>query len=84
MLSRDEKKRIIQNMIDFLASREYDPLEFSKYTYTISLDEKIHRSDDTQFNDLIYTLSGMDAGEEFTFSKNEALEMLRSYLISID
>ncbi|APO82056.1 hypothetical protein BL240_11610 [Pseudomonas putida] len=64
MLSKKEKKRIVQNMINFLSSREYNPSEFSKYTYLISLDEKIHRSDDIQLNEIMYTLSGMDAGEE--------------------
>ena len=84
MLSRKEKKRIVQNMINFLSSREYNPLEFSKYTSLISLDEKIHRSDDIQLNEIMYTLSGMDAGEEFMFTKTEVLEILRSYLLSID
>lgn len=84
MLSKKEKKRIVQNMINFLSSREYNPLEFSKHTYLISLDEKIHRSDDIQLNEIMYTLSGMDAGEEFIFTKTEVLEMLRSYLASIE
>ncbi|MBC3502138.1 hypothetical protein HU761_11995 [Pseudomonas sp. SWRI59] len=83
MLSKKEKQQIVQDMIDFLESSEYKPLEFSRHTYLISIDEKIHRSDDAQLNELMYILSGMDAGEEFTLTKNEVLEILRSYLLSI-
>lgn len=84
MLSRKEKKQIVQNITDFLQASEYNPLTLSKYTYLISLDEKIHRCNDVQLNELMYILSGMDAGAEFVLTENEVHEMLRVYLLSIE
>jgi hypothetical protein len=81
---KNEKKQIIQNIVDFLEPRKYNPLELSRYTYLVSLDEKIYLSDDTKLNELMYTLSGMDAGAEFVFNKKEVLEMLSTYLLSVE
>jgi len=84
MQSKKEKKQIVQNIIAFMKASEYDPLALARYTYLLSLDEKTHRCNDTQLYELMYTLSGMDAGAEFTLTEDEVLEMLRVYLLSIE
>ena len=76
---RNEKIKLISEITDFTLSQPYDPEHFAKYIYLRSLDERTYRFGDKELNSLLDILGGMSAGEEFRYSKEEVLEMLRSY-----
>lgn len=76
---RNEKIKLISEITDFTLSQPYDPEKFAKYIYLKSLDERTYRFYDKELNGLLDILGGMSAGEEFYYSKEEVLEMLRSY-----
>lgn len=76
---RNEKIKLIREIMDFTLSQPYDAERFAKYIYMKSLDERPYRFGDKELNRLLDMLGGMSAGEEFYYSKEEVLEMLRSY-----
>lgn len=82
-LVHNEKIRLINELMDFLQSSSYDAEIFAKYVYVKSLDKKSYFYRDKQLNNLLDILGGMSAGEEFYYSKDEALEMLTSYVIAL-
>lgn len=80
---RNEKLQLINEITNFILSQPYDAEKFAKYVYVKSLDEKSYRYGDKELNQLIDILAGMSAGEEFYYSKEEVLEMLRSYVLAL-
>jgi len=75
-----DKSRIATEILDYLNTHKYQPDRAAQYIFKIWLDEKIYLSDDQPFCDNIDKLSGMDAGDEFTFTKEEIIEMLTPYI----
>lgn len=75
----NEKLKLINEIMDFVLGQPYDAEKLAKYVYVKSLDEKSYRYGDKELNHLLDILGGMSAGEEFYYSKEEVLGMLRSY-----
>jgi len=53
------------------------------FVYLLWLDDKIYLYDDEKFCEIIRDLRSMDAGDEFTYTKEEIIEMLTPYVIPI-
>ena len=81
-MSKD-KLNLINEIIDYIVSRPYVPEEFAKYVYVKAIDERSYRYGDKELNRLMDILGGMSAGEEFFYSKEEVVEMLRSYVSTL-
>ena len=77
--SCDEKLKFIKEITDFILGQPYDPEKFAQYVHVKSLDEKSYRYNDDELDHLLDIIGGMSAGEEFYYSKDEVLEMLRSF-----
>jgi len=80
MNQRDEKLRLVREIIEFIETQPYDPEICARYVYVKSLDARAYRYGDKRLNVLLDAIGGMSAGEEFFYSKDELLEMLRLYL----
>ncbi|MBM2767949.1 hypothetical protein [Burkholderia anthina] len=80
MNQRDEKLRLVREIIEFIETQPYDPEICARYVYVKSLDARAYRYGDKRLNVLLDAIGGMSAGEEFFYSKDELLEMLKLYL----
>ncbi|HHY6931706.1 TPA: hypothetical protein ACV4T7_005686 [Burkholderia ambifaria] len=80
MNDRDEKLRLVREVIDFVVEQPYDPEVLAKFVYLKSLDARVYRYGDTRLNEIFDGLGGMSAGEEFFYSREEVLEMLNSFI----
>lgn len=80
MSQRDEKLKLVTEIMEFIETQPYDPEICARYVYVKSLDDRSYRYGDQKLNTLLDTIGGMSAGEEFFYSKYELLEMLNSYL----
>ncbi|KVP44087.1 hypothetical protein [Burkholderia ubonensis] len=80
MSQRDEKLKLVTEIMEFIETQPYDPEICARYVYAKSLDDRSYRYGDQKLNTLLDTIGGMSAGEEFFYSKDELLEMLNSYL----
>ncbi|KVC96539.1 hypothetical protein [Burkholderia ubonensis] len=80
MSQRDEKLKLVTEIMEFIETQPYDPEICARYVYVKSLDDRSYRYGDQKLNTLLDTIGGMSAGEEFFYSKDELLEMLNSYL----
>ncbi|KVD73883.1 hypothetical protein WI89_11380 [Burkholderia ubonensis] len=80
MSQRDEKLKLVTEIMEFIETQPYDPEICARYVYVKSLDDRSYRYGDQKLNTLFDTIGGMSAGEEFFYSKDELLEMLNSYL----
>ncbi|WP_321864038.1 hypothetical protein [Burkholderia cenocepacia] len=80
MSQRDEKLNLVQEIIEFIETRPYDPVDCARHVYIKSLDARAYRYGDEKLNTLLDLMRGMSAGEEFFYSKDELLEMLNLYL----
>ena len=80
MNQRDEKLRLVREIIEFIETQPYDPEICDRYVYVKSLDARAYRYSDKRLNVLLDAIGGMSAGEEFFYSKDELLEMLKLYL----
>ena len=78
MNDRDEKLRLVREVIDFVVEQPYDPEVLAKFVYLKSLDARVYRYGDKRLNEIFDVLGGMSAGEEFFYSREEVLEMLHS------
>jgi hypothetical protein len=83
MNRRDEKLRLVKEIVEFIETRPYDPENFSRYVYIKTLDARAYRHEDKKLNALLDIIGGMSAGEEFFYSKDELLEMLKIYMSKI-
>ena len=79
-----EKIKLVKEIIGFALEQPYEPDKFSKYVYAKSLDRRPYRYGDRELNRLLDILVGMSAGEEFRYSKEEVVEMLQSYVSSLE
>ncbi|WP_059985441.1 hypothetical protein [Burkholderia ubonensis] len=79
MSQRDEKLKLVTEIMEFIETQPYDPEICARYVYVKSLDDRSYRYGDQKLNTLLDTIGGMSAGEEFFYSKDELLEMLNSY-----
>ncbi|UEP48557.1 hypothetical protein [Burkholderia ambifaria] len=80
MNDRDEKLRLVREVIDFVVEQPYDPEVLAKFVYLKSLDARVYRYGDKRLNEIFDVLGGMSAGEEFFYSREEVLEMLNSFI----
>lgn len=80
MSQRNEKLKLVREIIEFIETQPYDPETCARFVYVKSLDEMAYRYGDKKLNTLLDIMGGMSAGEEFFYSKDELLEMLNSYL----
>ncbi|KVD13364.1 hypothetical protein [Burkholderia ubonensis] len=80
MSQRDEKLKLVTEIMEFIETQPYDPEICARYVYVKSLDDRSYRYGDQKLNTLLDTIGGMSAGEGFFYSKDELLEMLNSYL----
>lgn len=80
MNERDEKLRLMREVIDFVVEQPYDPEVLAKFVYLKSLDARVYRYGDKRLNEIFDVLGGMSAGEEFFYSREEVLEMLNSFI----
>ncbi|WP_080410724.1 hypothetical protein [Burkholderia ubonensis] len=80
MSQRDEKLKLVTEIMEFIETQPYDPEICARYAYVKSLDDRSYRYGDQKLNTLLDTIGGMSAGEEFFYSKDELLEILNSYL----
>ncbi|WP_080407354.1 hypothetical protein [Burkholderia ubonensis] len=80
MSQRDEKLKLVTEIMEFIETQPYDPEICARYVYVKSPDDRSYRYGDQKLNTLLDTIGGMSAGEEFFYSKDELLEMLNSYL----
>ncbi|KVD14887.1 hypothetical protein WI80_08025 [Burkholderia ubonensis] len=80
MSQRDEKLKLVTEIMEFIETQPYDPEICARYVYVKSLDDRSYRYGDQKLNTLLDTIGGMSAGEEFFYSKDELLEMLNPYL----
>ncbi|UEP35159.1 hypothetical protein LL998_02385 [Burkholderia ambifaria] len=80
MNDRDEKLRLMREVIDFVVEQPYDPEVLAKFVYLKSLDARVYRYGDKRLNEIFDVLGGMSAGEEFFYSREEVLEMLNSFI----
>ncbi|MGE8323817.1 MAG: hypothetical protein ACN6OX_12150 [Pseudomonas sp.] len=71
---------IARDLVKYLSTRKYDAVKFAMYAYSIWLDYKLYHSGDVRLVEIMEKLRSMDAGDEFEYSKEEALEMLSAYL----
>ncbi|KVR79479.1 hypothetical protein [Burkholderia ubonensis] len=83
MSQRDEKLKLVTEIMEFIETQPYDPEICARYVYVKSLDDRSYRYGDQKLNTLLDTIGGMSAGEEFFYSKDELLEMLNSYLSEV-
>lgn len=72
--------RLLEELITHVESVPYDPLRLAKYIYAKRFDERIYQYENELLNKLFDLLGGISAGEEFFYSKDEALEMLNNCL----
>ncbi|MBR8065169.1 hypothetical protein KDX32_18975 [Burkholderia ambifaria] len=80
MNDRDEKLRLVREVIDFVVEQPYDPEVLAKFVYLKSIDARVYRYGDKRLNEIFDVLGGMSAGEEFFYSREEVLEMLNSFI----
>jgi len=80
MNERDEKLRLVREVIDFVVEQPYDPEVLAKFVYLKSIDARMYRYGDKRLNEIFDVLGGMSAGEEFFYSREEVLEMLNSFI----
>ncbi|ACB62893.1 hypothetical protein BamMC406_0396 [Burkholderia ambifaria MC40-6] len=80
MNERDEKLRLMREVIDFVVEQPYDPEVLAKFVYLKSIDARVYRYGDKRLNEIFDVLGGMSAGEEFFYSREEVLEMLNSFI----
>ena len=79
-----EKVRFVGEIVHFVETHPYEPEACARYVYVKSLDERAYRYTDEKLNRLLDVIGGMSAGEEFFYSRDEVLEMLRSYLADLE
>ncbi len=80
MDQRDEKRAWVTAIMTFIETQPYDPDRCARYVYTEALDARAYRYRDRRLDTLLDTIGGMSAGDEFHYSRDELVEMLRSYL----
>ncbi|PVD44162.1 hypothetical protein C5188_06790 [Serratia liquefaciens] len=81
MKQHDEKLNLLTEIIDFIEMQPYDAENCARYIYVKSLDAMAYRYGDQRLNTLLDIIGGMSTGEEFFYSREELLEMLKSYLL---
>ena len=84
MNERDEKLRLVREVIDFVVEQPYDPEVLAKFVYLKSIDARMYRYGDKRLNEIFNVLGGISAGEEFFYSREEVLEMLNSFISDND
>ncbi|MBR8185674.1 hypothetical protein KDW54_25130 [Burkholderia ambifaria] len=77
---RDEKLRLVREVIDFVVEQPYDPEVLAKFVYLKSLDARVYRYGDKRLNEIFDVLGG-ERREEFFYSREEVLEMLNSFIL---
>ncbi|WP_175715882.1 hypothetical protein [Burkholderia ambifaria] len=82
MNDRDEKLRLVREVIDFVVEQPYDPEVLAKFVYLKSIDARVYRYGDKRLNEIFDVLGGMSAGEEFFYSREEVLEMINSFILN--
>lgn len=80
MVQCHEKRQLVNEIIQFIESQPYDPEICARQISIKSLDSLAYRFNDRKLNALLDLISGMSAGEEFHYSKNDLLELLHLYL----
>lgn len=80
MNQRDEKLKLVKEIVEFIETQPYTPEDCARYVYVKSLDSMAYRYSDQRLNTLLDAIGGMSAGEEFFYSKDEVLAMFKSYL----
>ncbi len=80
MIRYDERSSLVRDIMEYLEATAYNPSAVAKYVYAKSLDCRSYQYKDEKLNELLGRVIGMSAGEEFVYSKDEIVEMLRRYL----
>ncbi|MCV9917662.1 hypothetical protein OIU19_02560 [Pseudomonas sp. BT-42-2] len=83
MSEEKNKSRIAREILEHLHASTYLPDQMALFVYLLWLDDKIYLYDDEKFCEIIRDLRSMDAGDEFTYTKEEIIEMLTPYVIPI-
>jgi hypothetical protein len=80
MDTRDKRRKFVTDTIHLFETYPYNLEEWARYFYEKSFD--VRYGDDPKLSNLLLTIGTMDAGEpeEFGLSKDEILDMLKSYL----
>ena len=58
MNDRDEKLRLVREVIDFVVEQPYDPEVLAKFVYLKSLDARVYRYGDKRLNEIFDVLRG--------------------------
>lgn len=80
MIRYGERSSLVRDIIGYLEATAYNPSAVAKYVYAKSLDCRYYQYKYEKLNELLDRIIGMSAGEEFVYSKDEIVEMLRKYL----
>ena len=64
--------------INFLLEKEYNPRNFSRYSFSFSLD---HRIEDSKLEYIVDYIGGMDVGPKFELTKDELIDFINKNLL---